>query len=190
MADLNSVASDFCAEGAEELLGERSCRDASGSFTGRSAFEDVTGIVKIKLLRTGQVGVSGTRREQFFCGGIVLGIGFDGEDFSPVGPIAIFDTECDRRADGLSMADTGKNVGAVLFDFLAAATTVAELTAVEFAVNEVEVDGESGGQAGQKGEKGLAVRFTRGVETKHGARVLKIESRKVKKSLTGEPSCV
>ena len=40
---------------------------------------------------------------------IIFGIGFDGENFFPVGPIAIFDTKSNGRADGLAVANSRKD---------------------------------------------------------------------------------
>jgi hypothetical protein len=50
------------------------------------------------------------------------------------------------------VANTGENVRAVPFDLLAAAAAIAQLAAVEFAIDEFEIDRKSCGQAGKKGE--------------------------------------
>jgi hypothetical protein len=106
--------------------------------------------MKIEFLRTRKIGVAGARSDEFFGGGIVLGIVGDGENFFPVGPIAIFDAQGDGRADGLAVADSGENVSAVFFNFLATTASVAELAAVQLAIDEFEVDGEASRQAGEK----------------------------------------
>jgi hypothetical protein len=90
------------------------------------------------------------------------------EYFFPVGPVAIFNAQGDGSADGFAVAHAGKDFAAVSFDFLAAAATVAKLAAVEFVIDEIDVDGEGSGQAGDEGEERLSVRFTGSVEAKHG----------------------
>ena len=83
MADLNGVAGDFRAECAQQLFSERSGRNARRGFAGGSALQNVARIVKIEFLRTGEIGVAGTRRDEFFCGCIVFRIGFDWRESFP-----------------------------------------------------------------------------------------------------------
>ena len=106
------------------------------------------------------------RGDEFFGAGIILG-GFDGEDFFPISPVAVFDAQGDGGADGFSVAHAGKNLGAVLLDFLAAAAAVAELAAVQLLIDKLDVDRQLRGQAGDKGEERLSMRFTGSVETEH-----------------------
>src|SRR5258708_39289130 len=94
--------------------------------------------------------------------------------------MAIFDSQRDRRADGLSVAHSGENVRAVLFDFLPPAASVAQLTAMQFVIDELQINGQSRGQAGQKRQQRLSMRFSRSVELQHLIRVLKLEIEKVK----------
>src|SRR5713226_1058282 len=167
VADLNRVAGDFGAELAEQQLCERSGSYAGGRFASRSALEDVARVVKIKFLRAGEVGVARARGHQLLIvAGEVWGV-LDGKGFLPIGPVAVFDAQRDGRADGFAVAHAGKDFGAVFLDFLAAAAAVAELAAVQFVIDEVEVHGQGRRQAGKEGEERLSVRFTGSVEAKH-----------------------
>jgi hypothetical protein len=65
------------------------------------------------------------------------------------------------------VADTGEDVCAIFFNFLAAAASVAELAAVQVAVYGFDINGQAGRQPGKEGQEGLTVGFTRCVETKH-----------------------
>src|SRR4029077_13771452 len=161
------VAGDFGAEFAEQQLGKGSSSDAGGGFAPGSALQDVARVVKIKFLRAGEVRVTGTRGKEFFCGRIIYRGVFHRKDFFPVGPVAVFDPECDGSADGLAVATPGEDVGSVLFDFLTAAAAVAELAAAEFVVDEVQVDRKRRGQPGNEGQQSLSVRFTGRVEAQH-----------------------
>ena len=91
----------------------------------------------------------------------------DGESFLPVGPVAVFDAQRHGSADGFAVANPGEDVRAVLFDFLAAAASVAELAAMELVIDEVYVDRKRGRQPGNEGQQGLSVRFTGSVKAQH-----------------------
>jgi len=65
----------------------------------------------------------------------------------PIGPVAIFDAQSDRRTDGLSVADAGKGLGAVFLDFLSPAASITQLAPVQFAVDEFEIHAQPGRQA-------------------------------------------
>jgi hypothetical protein len=96
-----------------------------------------------KFSRTGKIGVTGTRRDEFFFlrGELRFRGVFHGQEFFPVGPIAIFNAHSDGRANGLPVTHAGENVGAVFFYFLAAAASVAELAAVQFVIDNIDVNG-------------------------------------------------
>ena len=96
-----------------------------------------------------------------------LGAIFDGHRALPIGPVAIFDPKGDGRADRLSMANSGDGLNVILFDFLASSATVAELTAVQIAVDEIEIDAQARGKAGNPGDERLAVRLSGSDESKH-----------------------
>jgi hypothetical protein len=51
---------------------------------------------------------------------------------------------------------------------------------VEVAIDEFEINGQARGQAGQKGEQRLAVRFTCGVELQHVSRIPEMEKQNAK----------
>jgi hypothetical protein len=114
--------------------------------------------------------MTGARRDEFLLLGSGGGFGriLDGQEFFPVGPIAIFDAHGDGCTDGLPVMDAGENLRAILLDFLAAAAAIAELATVQFVIDSGEVNGQTGGEAGDEGEQGLSVGFTGGVETEHG----------------------
>jgi hypothetical protein len=162
------MAGDFRAELAQQEFGESGCGYTRGGFAGGGAFEDVARVVEIKFLRAGEIGVTGAGRDEFFLRRIVFGSVFDGENFLPIGPVAIFDTQRDGGADRFSVADSGEDFGAIFFDFLAATAAVAELAAVELVIYEVYVDRKGSGQAGNEGQESLSVRFTGSVEAQHG----------------------
>ncbi len=73
----------------------------------------------------------------------------------------------------MAVAHASENVGAIFFYFLPAAATVAELAAVQFAIDEFEVNGQAGGESGQKGEQRLSGRSPAGEK-----RSMWLESRK------------
>src|SRR6516162_7840753 len=110
--------------------------------------------------------MAGPGRDQLARAGVILG-GLHGKDFFPVGPVAILDAQGHGSADRLAVADAGKNLGSILLDFLAAAAAVAQLAAVQLGVDELEVDRELGGKAGNVCEKRLSVRFAGGIEFQH-----------------------
>src|SRR6266446_1312591 len=168
MADLHSVAGDFRAELAQQQLSKSSGGYARGGFAGGSSFEDVPGVVEVKFLRTGEVRVAGAWCDEFLVLASQIRGVFHGQRFLPIGPVAIFDAQRHGSADGLAVAYAGEDVGAVFFDFLATAAAVAELAAMEFVVDEVQVDGKRRGQARDKGQQRLSVRFTGSVEAQHG----------------------
>jgi len=112
--------------------------------------------------------VAGTRGDELLVvAGEIWGV-LDGQSFLPVGPVAIFDAQGYRSADSFAVAHPGEDFGAVFLDFLAAAATVAELAAMEFVIDEINIDGKGSGQTGDEGEERLSVRFTGSVEAKHG----------------------
>ncbi len=86
--------------------------------------------MKSKFKRARQVGVTRTRRRQRPALIPVFRTILDGQRMLPVGPIAIFDAQRHRCADGVAVADTGKSFGVVLLDFLAATAAEAELAAM------------------------------------------------------------
>jgi hypothetical protein len=122
--------------------------------------------VIVEFLRAGQIGVARTRGDKFLRAGIVFS-GFDRKDFFPIGPIAIFDAQGDRSANGLAVAHTSKNLSVVFFDSLAPSAPVAELTAVQLVVDELEIDGELRGETGDKGKQSLPVRFASSIKFQH-----------------------
>ena len=98
---------------------------------------------------------------------------FDGELFFPVFPVAVGDLDCDGRADGLAVADAARGVDLVGLDLHAAAAAVALLSAPELAIDEVDVDGDTGGQAGDERDESFAVRFSGGFETNHDLMIIR-----------------
>ena len=75
----------------------------------------------------------------------------------PVFPIAIFDLNGNRRANGLAMAHPGEQVGPVLLNVHAAAPAEALLPPPKLPVDEVHIDVQARRQSRNKGDKALAV---------------------------------
>ena len=112
--------------------------------------------------------MAGTRGDKFLVmAGEIWGV-LNGKSFFPVGPIAVFNSQGNGSTNRFAVAHAGENFGAVFLDFLAAAATVAELAAMEFVIDEINIDGKGSGQTGDEGEERLSVRFTGSVEAKHG----------------------
>jgi hypothetical protein len=65
------------------------------------------------------------------------------------------------------MMHAREDIGAIFLNFLAPAASVAELAAMQFVIDDRDVDGQTGGQAGDKRQQRLSVRFTRSVKTQH-----------------------
>lgn len=65
------------------------------------------------------------------------------------------------------MPDAGEDVGGVGLDLHAAAAAVSLLTAPEFAVEELLIDFQAGGDAGQEGDERLSVGFSGGEVAQH-----------------------
>ena len=65
------------------------------------------------------------------------------------------------------MTHTGENIRGVFFDALSPAAAVAELAAMQFALNEVKVYRHACRETGNPGDQSLSVRFTGGNETQH-----------------------
>ena len=131
--------------------------------------------MEIEFQRAGQVGVTRSRRGELalralgiagVCAVAVFHI-LHRQRLFPIFPIAVFDTYGDGRADGLTVAHAGENVRRVFLNALASATTVAELAAMQFALNKVEVHAHACGESGDPGDQSLSVRFTGGDETQH-----------------------
>ena len=92
----------------------------------------------------------------------------DGKSFLPIGPVAIFDAQGNRGSDGFTVTHAGEDFCAVFLDLLASTAAVAELAAVQFVIDEIDVDRKGSGQSGNEGQQSLSVRFTGSVEAKHG----------------------
>lgn len=71
--------------------------------------------------------------------------------------IAIEDLESDGGADGFSVADAGEDIDGIGLDFLSCATAIAALSSAEFVVDDVLVDGDTGGHSLDEGDEGFAV---------------------------------
>ena len=123
----------------------------------------------------------GPRREQLFGGGIIFGISLDSQNLLPILPVTVFNTQRDRRADGLSVANACEDFGAVFLYLLPPAPAIAQLTAMQIAVDEFDIDWQSCRQARQERQQRLSVRFSRGVEMKHLGSVLNDATLKRKK---------
>ncbi len=99
--------------------------------------------------------------------GVFTSSGCHRQRLLPIFPIAIFDAHGDGRTDCLSVTHAGENVRGVFFDALAAAAAVAELAAMQFALNKFKVHAHARRESGDPGDQSLSVRFTGGNETQH-----------------------
>ena len=167
MADGDGVAQHGNAKFAQQRFAERAGGHARRCFARRSALENVARIVKIEFLRSGQVRVAGPRRRQPPLGVVrALGV-LHRQRFFPVFPVAIFDAQRDRRADGFPVAHAGEKVGLILFDALAPAAPVSQLPAVQLAPDEFQIHGNSRGQPGNPGDQRLPVRLSSSDKSQH-----------------------
>src|SRR5260370_39549211 len=71
---------------------------------------------------------------------------FHGQEFFPVRPIAILNSQRNRRTDGLSVAHSRKNFRSVLFDLLPSAAPIPKLPAQHLVIDEVHVHRQSRAQ--------------------------------------------
>src|SRR5690348_16855717 len=139
MPDLDRVAGNLRAELPQQELRESSGGHARSGLASRGTLEDIASIVKIEFLRARQIGVTGTGSQKFSFVVRRVGGSFDWQYLFPVSPVAVFDAQGDGCADGLSVAHAGKYICAIFFDFLPAATPVAELPAVQFVIDEAQI---------------------------------------------------
>jgi hypothetical protein len=95
--------------------------------------------VEIEFHRASQVRVTWARRGQrarFFRSGDIL----HRQRLLPIRPILVIEAQSNRRADRLPMSNAGQSFDSVLFDFLAPASPIAELPAMQFPMDEFEVN--------------------------------------------------
>jgi hypothetical protein len=65
------------------------------------------------------------------------------------------------------VANSGKDFRLILLNLLAPAAAIAQLPAVQLLIDEFDVDRKLRGQAGNKREERLSMRFTGGVKLQH-----------------------
>jgi hypothetical protein len=70
------------------------------------------------------------------------------------------------------VANTGENVRLILLNALPATAPVTKLSAVQFALNEFQINRHAERQPGDPRDQSLPVRFTRADESKHATRIL------------------
>ena len=174
-------------EGAEEHFGEGPAGYAGGGLAGGGSLEDVAGVGEVVLEGAGEVGVAGAGAGYgFVLGGVPFG---HGEDLLPVFPVVVREGHGDGGADGFAVADSGEDVGGVLFDAHAAAAAVALLAAPEFVVEEGLVYGDARGQTAEEGYEGFAVAFAGCGETKHEGLIISPARTASSFARFGECSC-
>src|SRR5271155_4108721 len=106
--------------------------------------------MKIELLRTRQVRMTGPRRDQSpFLGSRNLR-SLDRQILLPIGPVAILDPQGNRRANGLAAPNARKNLRAILLNLLPAAAAITKLPAVQFVIDEIDADRQGCRQARDK----------------------------------------
>ena len=164
-AHANHMAGNFNAKRPQHQLGEGSRGDAAGGLASRGALKHIASVGEVVFQSAGQVGVTGTRRGNRLVLGCVARR--NGQLFFPVLPVAVHDLDRDRRADGVAVPHPGEHMGLVGFNLHPAATAVALLPPPQLAVHEIEIDGDTGWKAGDKGDERLAVGLAGGGETDH-----------------------
>ncbi len=138
------MAADLDAQGAQELLGERSRGDARRGLARARALQDVAHVGEPELLEARQVGVARPRQVR------LLDLRVDGPGIHPLFPVrvvAVRDQDRDRAAERLSVPDPRPDLDRVALDLHPAATAVAELAARHVAVDPLPVEIEACGQA-------------------------------------------
>src|SRR6185369_4501294 len=124
----------------EQLLCERATRDTRGGFSRRRPFEDVAQIANVILQAARKICMAGTRA---FQTARLFGRNFARlrrHDVSPVGPIFVFDQECERRAEGETMSDAAQYLSVIALDLHAAAAAIAELAAAQLVIDQFLID--------------------------------------------------
>ena len=165
----------------KKQLGDRPGRHARRGLPRRGALQNESRVVEVEFHRAGEVRVARARRGQRAASIVLRRKILDREGFLPVGPIAVFNAQCDRRADGLTMANPGQGFDAILLDFLSAASPVAELPAMQLPLNEFEIYRHTRGHAADPRNQRLTVRLPRTDKAKHGRRrILSDPARRVK----------
>ncbi len=182
LADGDHVTENFTFKLAEEKFGNRAGCHARGRLPRRRALQNISRIVEIEFHRAGQIRVARARRGQVSLGALGFGKFFNRKRLFPVGPVAIIDTQGDRRADGLPMPHAGQEFDAIFFDFLASPAAIAELAPVQFPLHEFKIDGHTRGHAADPSNQRLTVRFPRSDKAKHGRLdILSDPARRVKR---------
>jgi hypothetical protein len=142
--------------------------------------------MEVEFHRASQVCMAWTRGSQGAASIVLVRNVLNRKSFLPIGPIPVFDAQSDRRADGLPMANPGKGLDAILFDLLSAASPVAELPAMQLALNEFKINGHTRRHAADPRNQRLTVRLTRSDKAKHGRRrILSDPARRVKQGNRG-----
>ena len=87
---------------------------------------------------------------------------FDRQSFGPVLPVVVGEEQRDGRADGLAVTHAAENARGVALNAHSPAAAVTLLPPPEFAIDEREIDGDTGGHARKQRDQRLSVRFSGG----------------------------
>ena len=140
------------AEHGEQLAGEATGGDAGGRLAGAGPFEHGPNAAEV-LDGAGQVDMAGPRPIDLL------------EPFEL--RILVDDLEGEWAAERHALPEAGEKCDGVGFDPLPSAAAVASLTALQFGVDRVGIDGEAGGKSVDEGDERGAVGFTGGPVAEH-----------------------
>ena len=151
-ADLNHVAEDGDAEGAEQLLGQRAGGNPHGGLAGAGPLQHAADGTEV-FDGTTQVPVSRPGTRQFFhLLDLVVPVGHH---------------ERDRAADRMAAPRAAEDFDVVGFQLLPAAPTISPLTTMQLGVDRLRAEFHAGGKAVDQGHQGFAMRFAGGVVAQH-----------------------
>ena len=166
-AELDDVAQNRRSEMTEERFGDRSGRDAGGSFARRGALEDVAGVVEGVLLHSCEIGVPRAglrqrRRRATGCRRHLVG---------PLAgrPLAVADQDRDRAAERTAVPYAPEELDVVGLEAHPRTAAVTQSTPRELACDIVDEDGQTGGQALDGDHQRRSVGLARRQEPQHGA---------------------
>src|SRR3989442_1676663 len=162
-ADLGDVAQDCDTELGEQPLGHARHRHACGGLARARALEDVADVVMAVLHGAGEVRVARPRPRDLLLRRARLGSA-DRHRGLPVLPVAVGDLERDWAAERRTPPDAGENAALIALDLHAPAAPVAALAPREVLVDLGLGERQTGRDAVDDRDQGLAVGFAGGEE--------------------------
>ena len=71
---------------------------------------------------------------------------FDGHDLIPIRPVLVLDHQSQRRSERQAVTHSAENLDPILLDLHARAAAISLLTAPQFMIDLIDVDGQTCGQ--------------------------------------------